>query len=102
MRRLLTNLIIVVVVFVVFALIVSPLRTEPINITILFFPTIETSAEALAYVSLALGFLLAAVLSFFNELALRRRCRDLLAEQRKQPAVPPTDSKQQEKAPPAQ
>lgn len=101
MRRLLTNVITVVVVFVVFALVVSPLRTEPINITILFFPTIETSAEALAYASLALGFLLAALLSFFNELALRRRCRDLLAEQRRQSAAPRPDAEQQETAPPA-
>jgi hypothetical protein len=95
LKRMLTNLIVLMVVFVVFALIVSPLRTRSINITILFFPTMQTSAEALAYASFAIGFLLAALLSHFDELVMRRRYKELRAEQRKS-ATPPTDSVQQE------
>ncbi len=57
MKRVLTSLAVLLVVFVIFALVIGPLRKTPVELTILFFPTIRTSAEALAYVSFFIGLL---------------------------------------------
>jgi uncharacterized integral membrane protein len=81
MKRVLTSLAVLLVVFVVFALIIGPLRTTSIKLNILFFPTIQTSAEALAYVSFFIGLLLATVITFAGDMALRKRFRAMMNEQ---------------------
>lgn len=83
MKRVLTSLVTFLTVFVVFALIISPLRSTPVALTILFFPTVRTSAEALAYISFFIGLLLAGIIAMASDLALRRRFRIMLLEQRK-------------------
>lgn len=83
MKRVLTSLVTFLIVFVVFALIISPLRSTSVNLTVLFFPTIHTSAEALAYISFLVGFLLAGVIGVAGDMAIRRRFRTTLLEQRK-------------------
>jgi len=83
MKRVLTSLVTFLIVFIVFALIISPLRSTPVNLTVLFFPTIHTSAEALAYISFLVGFLVTAIIGMASDLALRRRFRTTLLEQRK-------------------
>jgi hypothetical protein len=70
-------------VFVVFALIIGPLRIEPVKLTIPFFPTIQTSAEALAYASFFIGLLLATAIAFAGDMALRKRFRGMMLEQSK-------------------
>lgn len=84
MKRILTSLVTFLTVFVVFALIISPLRSTSVDLTILFFPTVRTSAEALAYISFFIGLLLAGVIAMAGDLALRRKFRTMLLEQRKQ------------------
>ncbi|MFZ2413972.1 MAG: hypothetical protein WAW16_07110 [Candidatus Cryosericum sp.] len=81
MKRVLTSLVLLVVVFVVFALVIGPLRKTPVELTILFFPTIRTSAEALAYVSFFIGLLLATVIAFVGDMALRKRFRVMMLDQ---------------------
>ncbi len=83
MKRILTNLTVLLVVFVVFALIISPLRNTPVGLTILFFPTIQTSAETLAYISFFIGLVLAGVIAIGNDFALRKKFRAMQLEQRK-------------------
>jgi hypothetical protein len=83
MKRLLTSLAILLIVFVIFALVVSQLRSKVIDLNILFFRTVHTSAEALAYVSFFIGLLLAGVITEADVMALRKRSRALLLEQRK-------------------
>lgn len=83
MKRVMTSLTFLLVVFVIFALIVSPLRQKTVDLTILFFPTITTSVEALAYVSFFLGLVLATWIAFVGDLALRRRFRAMQVEQDK-------------------
>ncbi|MBA4365171.1 MAG: hypothetical protein C0398_04085 [Coprothermobacter sp.] len=83
MKRVLTSLLVLLVVFVVFALIIGPLRTTPIKLSILFFPTIQTSAEALAYASFFIGLLLATVIALAGDMALRKRFRGTMLEQSK-------------------
>jgi len=80
-KRVLTSLVLLVVVFVVFALVIGPLRKTPVELTILFFPTIRTSAEALAYVSFFIGLLLATVIAFAGDMALRKRFRVMMLDQ---------------------
>jgi hypothetical protein len=79
----LTSLIVLLVVFVVFALIIGPLRTIRVELRILFFPTIRTSAEALAYASFFIGLLLATVIALAGDMALRKRFRGMMLEQSK-------------------
>lgn len=81
MKRVLTSLAVLLVVFVVFALIIGPLRTTSIKLNILFFPTIQTSAEALAYASFFIGLLLATVIALAGDMALRKRFRAMMLEQ---------------------
>jgi len=82
-KRVLTSLAVLLVVFVVFALIISPLRTTRVQLSILFFPTIQTSAEALAYASFFIGLLLATVIALAGDIALRKRFRGMMLEQSK-------------------
>jgi len=84
MKRIMTSLMVFLVVFIIFALIISPLRRETIQLTILFFPTITASVEAVAYVSFFIGLFLATWISFVGDLALRRRFRATRAEYEKQ------------------
>jgi hypothetical protein len=82
-KRVLTSLFVLLVVFVVFALVIGPLRTTPIKLTILFFPTIQTSAEAVAYGSFFIGLLLATVIALEGDMALRKKFRGMMLEQSK-------------------
>jgi uncharacterized metal-binding protein len=82
-KRVLTSLTVLLVVFVIFALIIGPLRKTPVELSILFFPTITTSAEALAYVSFFIGLLLATMIAFAGDMALRKRFRTTMLEQGK-------------------
>jgi uncharacterized metal-binding protein len=82
-KRVLTSLFVLLVVFVVFALVIGPLRMTPIKLTILFFPTIQTSAEALAYASFFIGLLLATVIALAGDMALRKKFRGMMLEQSK-------------------
>ncbi|MHB8106699.1 MAG: hypothetical protein ACYDH4_04625 [Candidatus Cryosericum sp.] len=75
MKRILTSLAVLLVVFVMFALIIGQLRVEPIELRILFFPTIKMSAEVLAYASFFIGLLLATGIAFAGDMALRKRFR---------------------------
>jgi uncharacterized integral membrane protein len=83
MKRVLTSFVVLLVVFVVFALIIGPLRTTRVELSILFFPTIQTSAEALAYASFFIGLLLATVIALAGDMALRKRFREMMLEQSK-------------------
>ena len=83
MKRMLTSLVVLLVVFIVFALIIGPLRATPVELTILFFPTIKTSAEVLAYASFFIGLLLATVIAFAGDMALRKRFRAMMLGQNK-------------------
>lgn len=85
MKRVLTSMVVLLVVFVVFALIIGPLRGTPVKVSILFFPTIQTSAEALAYVSFFIGLLLATGIAFAGDMALRKRFRGMMLDQSKGP-----------------
>jgi hypothetical protein len=79
----LTSSVVLLAVFVVFALIISPLRATRVELSILFFPTIQTSAEALAYASFFIGLLLATGIAFAGDMALRKRFRGMMLEQSK-------------------
>ncbi len=81
MKRVLSSLALLVVVFVIFALVIGPLRKTPVELTILFFPTVRTSAEALAYVSFFIGLSLATVIAFAGDMALRKRFRAMMLDQ---------------------
>ena len=83
MKRVLTSLAVLLVVFVVFALIIGPLRTTSIKLNILFFPAIQTSAEALAYASFFIGLVLATVIALAGDMALRKRFRATMLKQSK-------------------
>jgi hypothetical protein len=83
MKRALTSLVVLLVVLVAFALIIGPLRGTPVKLSILFFPTIQTSAEALAYASFFIGLLLATGIAFAGDMALRKRFRAMMLEQSK-------------------
>lgn len=83
MKRVLTSLVVLLVVFVVFALVIGQLRTETVELRIPFFPTIQTSAEALAYASFFIGLLLATVIALAGDMALRKRFREMMLEQSK-------------------
>src|SRR5664280_576013 len=83
MKRVLTSLVVFLVVFVMFALIIGQLRVEPVELRILFFPTIKMSAEVLAYVSFFIGLLLATGIAFAGDMALRKRFRGMMLEQSK-------------------
>ncbi len=83
MRRVLTSLTVFLVIFVVFALVISPLRQQSVQLTILFFPTIATSVEAVAYVSFFIGLLVATWIAVVGDLALRRRFRAMQIDQNK-------------------
>lgn len=83
MKRVLINLTVLLVVFVIFALVVGQLRDKPVDLRIPFFPTVRLSVEALAYASFFIGLLLAGVMAMAGDLALRRRFRTMLLEQRR-------------------
>ena len=83
MKRVLTSLVVLLVVFVMFALIIGQLRVEPVELRILFFPTIQMSAEVLAYASFFIGLLLATGIAFAGEMALRKRFRAMMPGQNK-------------------
>ncbi|MCX6096886.1 MAG: hypothetical protein NTZ77_00090 [Caldiserica bacterium] len=83
MKRVVTSLAVLLVVFVIFALVIGPLRKTPVEVGILFFPTIITSAETLAYVSFFVGLLLATLIAFIGDMALRKRFRATMLEQSK-------------------
>ena len=85
MKRVLTSTVVLLVVFVVFALVIGPLRKTPVELSILFFPTIQTSAEALAYVSFFIGLLLATVVALAGDVALRKKFRAMMRDQGKLP-----------------
>jgi hypothetical protein len=83
-KRVLTSVVVFLVVFVVFALVVGQLRGKLVQLQIPFFPTVQTSAEALAYVSFFIGLSLSGIIAIAGDLALRRKFRMILLEQRKQ------------------
>jgi len=83
MKRVLTSLVVFLVVFVMFALIIGQLRVEPVELRILFFPTIKMSAEVLAYASFFIGLLLATGIAFAGDMALRKRFRTMMPGQNK-------------------
>lgn len=83
MKRVLTSLVVLLVVFIVFALVIGPLRTTLIKLTIPFFPTAQVSVEAVAYVSFFVGLLLATGIAFVGDMALRKRFRAMTHEQGK-------------------
>jgi hypothetical protein len=83
-KRVLTSMIVFLVVFVIFALVVGQLRGKLVQLQIPFFPTVQTSAEALAYISFFIGLSLSGIIAIAGDLALRRRFRMMLLEQRKQ------------------
>jgi uncharacterized integral membrane protein len=83
MKRVLTSLVVFLVVFVMFALIIGQLRVEPVELRILFFPTIQMSAEVLAYASFFIGLLLATGIAFAGDMALRKRFRAMMPDQNK-------------------
>ena len=56
---------------------------EPVKLPIPFFPTIQTSVKAVAYASFFIGLLLATVIALAGDLALRKRFRQMMLEQRK-------------------
>ncbi len=85
MKRVLTSLVVLLVVFVVFALVIGQLRIQPVQLRILFFPTIRTSAEALAYVSFFIGLLLATGIAFAGDMALRKKFRGMMPPQNRRP-----------------
>jgi len=82
-KRVLTSLAVLLVVFVVFALIIGPLRMTRVKLSILFFPTIQTSAETLAYASFFIGLVLATVIALEGDMALRKKFRGMMLEQSK-------------------
>jgi uncharacterized integral membrane protein len=83
MKRVLTSLVVLLVVFVVFAFIIGPLRATPVELSVLFFPTIQTSAEVVAYASFFIGLLLATLIAFAGDMALRKRFRGMMLKQSK-------------------
>jgi len=82
-KRVLTSLAVLLVVFVVFALVVGQLRDKPVDLRIPFFPTIQMSVEALSYASFFIGLLLATVIALAGDMALRKRFRGMMLEQSK-------------------
>jgi len=80
-KRVLTSTVVLLVVFVVFALVVGQLRTEIVGLRIPFFPTIQISVEALAYVSFFIGLLLATAIALAGDVALRKRFRAMMRDQ---------------------
>jgi len=75
MKRKLINLLILVVVFVIFALVVGQFRDQTVELTLPFFVTSKVSVEGVAYVSFFTGLLLAAGIAVSRERALRRNHR---------------------------
>jgi len=84
MKRVLTSLVVLLVVFAILAVVIGQLPIEPVKLPIPFFPTIQTSVKAIAYASFFIGLLLATVIALAGDLALRKRFRQMMLEQRKQ------------------
>lgn len=84
MRRVLTSLVVFLVVSAILAVVIGQLPIEPVKLPIPFFPTIQTSVKAIAYASFFIGLLLATVITLAGDLALRKRFRQMMLEQRKQ------------------
>jgi len=83
-KRVLTSLVVLLVVFAILAVVIGQLPIEPVKLPIPFFPTIQTSVKAIAYASFFIGLLLATVIALAGDLALRKRFRQMMLEQRKQ------------------
>src|SRR5664280_1745763 len=83
MKRVLTSLVVFLVMFVIYALIIGQLRGEPVELRLLFFPTIKMSAEGLGYASFFIGLLLATGIAFAGYMALRKRFRAMMLDQNK-------------------
>jgi len=84
MKRVLTSLVVFLVVSAILAVVIGQLPIEPVKLPIPFFPTIQTSVKAIAYASFFIGLLLATVIALAGDLALRKRFRQTMLEQRKQ------------------
>ena len=84
MKRVLTSLVVLLVVFAILAVVIGQLPIESVKLPIPFFPTIQTSVKAVAYASFFIGLLLATVIALAGDLALRKRFRQMMLEQRKQ------------------
>ena len=83
MKRVLTSMAVLLVVFVVFALLAGQLRTEMVGLRIPFLRTIQISVEALAYISFFIGLLLATAIAVAGDMALRKRFRAMMRDQGK-------------------
>jgi len=83
MKRVLTSLVVFLVVFAVLAVVIGQLPIEPVKLPIPFFPTIQTSVKAVAYASFFIGLLLATVIAFAGDMALRKRFRAMMLGQNK-------------------
>ncbi|HWQ21593.1 MAG TPA: hypothetical protein VN478_02550 [Clostridia bacterium] len=81
MKRVLTSTVLLLVVFVVFALVVGQFRDKPVALTVPFFATMHPSVEAVAYVSFFIGLLLATVIALAGDVALRKRFRAMTLDQ---------------------
>ncbi len=75
MKRKLINALILIVVFVIFALVMGQFRDQTVDLTLPFFMTTKVSVEGIAYVSFFTGLLLAAGIGASRELALHRSHR---------------------------
>ncbi|RIE06971.1 hypothetical protein [Candidatus Cryosericum terrychapinii] len=84
MKRVFTSLVVLLVVFAILAVVIGQLPIESVKLPIPFFPTIQTSVKAVAYASFFIGLLLATVIALAGDLALRKRFRQMMLEQRKQ------------------
>lgn len=81
MKRMLGSLILLVVVFIVFALVVAQFRASFVSVRLPFFATAQASVEGIAYTSFFTGFVLAVIVFLIDNLALRRQFRRRLAQQ---------------------
>ncbi len=80
MKRMLGSLILLVVVFIVFALVVAQFRASFVKVR-LPFATTQASVEGIAYTSFFTGFVLAVIVFLIDNFALRRQFRRRLAQQ---------------------
>jgi uncharacterized metal-binding protein len=83
MKRVLTSLVVLLVVFAILAVVIGQLPIELVKLPIPFFPTIQTSVKAIAYASFFIGLLLATGIAFAGDMALRKRFRGMMLEQSK-------------------
>jgi len=84
LKRILGSLIILVIVFVIFALITAQFRASPVSVRLPFFTTTQASVEEIAYISFFTGFFLAVIVFLIDDISLRRRFRKRLTDQKQQ------------------